>query len=323
MDNPEITVQNFKTLKADKKMVYLDTGEIIKVVDQDVLRSGQQKIGYVGEPEVKLPSSGNVEESGAEIVIGNHNDSNEIMRTAKNMFVEQFKDASVERKQVVMTKFYEALNSVYKVTYRGEPVPIIFTKKGGYAYNHDGFIRIPLNILEKQTTENAVYSILHEYRHAMQPSLGMCSLGLPSLTVLDHNLRFVEIDATKFAFENMDNLGLDKTKIDDYDDCQKAIQITDTVNLLRQNYGEETADNVSDIYRLLDMYVFQTTRPDVIKSGIKGKLFKISAWIKFKQNITTAKNHLKILEKVATLNNDSFLLKTVSGIRADWPQFHM
>ena len=33
--------------------------------------------------------------------------------------------------------------------------------------------------------------------------------------------------------------------------------------------------------------------------------------------------HLKILEKVATLNNDSFLLKTVSGIRADWPQFHM
>lgn len=201
----------------------------------------------------------------------------------------------------------------------------MFSQNGGYAFNHDGFIRVPLDILGKQSPEKAAFSILHEYRHAMQPSINVYSsgMGLEAFTILSHDMRVEEIDATKFAFENMDNFGLDKTKIDRYGDWQKAIQITDTFDLLKLNYNQETAENMLGIYKLLDEYTFQTNRSDLMPDNVKGKFKKILAKIEFKSNITIAKAKLTELEKNAKLTNDRVLSNVVSNIRTDWPQFHL
>lgn len=325
MDNREVTLPNPTILKTDNELVSSATGDIIKVVDKGGLESSEKNTNNVEESEIKLPSYESVIKMETEAMADNHNDPKEIMMSAKNLFVEQFQNASIEQKQDAITQFYNAFDAVYEVRYRGAPVPIRFSESGGYVFNQDGFIRIPLDALDKQTPDKAVYSILHEYRHAMQPSLNFKSsgMGLPSFTKLSHDMRSEEIDATKFAFTNMDILGLDKTKIDRYDDWQKAIRITDAFDLLRQNYNQETADNMLDIYNLLDEYTLQTTRSDFMLDGIRGKFNKIRAKIGFRSNITTAKVKFAELEKVAESTNDNSLLKIVSEARTDWSQFHL
>lgn len=325
MDNREVTLPNPATLKTDKEPVSLTTEKIIKVADQDDLRSDEKIINSVEETEVKLPSDESIVKMEPETIITNDDNPKELMMNAKKIFVEKFENASVEEKQAAVTQFYNAIDNAYKVTYRGKSVPIVFSKDEGYAFNHDGFIRIPLNILEKQSPEKAAYSILHEYRHAMQPSLNVYSsgMGLGDFNKLSHDMRVEEVDAAKFAFENMDSLGLDKTKIDRYNDWQMAISLTDTFNLLKLNYNQETAENVLGIYKLLDEYTLQTTRSDKMSDDIRGKFNKIRAKIEFRSNKKDAKAKLAELEKIAKLNNDRFLLNVVSEVRKDWPQFHL
>lgn len=326
MDNREVTLPNLATLKNDREPVSSTTEKIIKVADQGDLRSYEKIINSVEETEVKLPSDESIVKMEPETIIANDDNPKELMMNAKKIFVENFENGSVEEKQAAITQFYGAVDAAYKVTYRGKSVPIMFfSQNGGYAFNHDGFIQIPLNILEKQSPEKAAYSIFHEYRHAMQESINVSSsgMGLGAFTDLSHDMRVEEIDATKFAFENMDNLGLDKTKIDHYNDWQKAIRITDTFDLLKLNYNQETAENMLGIYKLLDEYTLQTTRSDKMSDDIRGKFNKIRAKIEFRSNKKDAKAKLTELEKIAKLTNDSFLLNVVSEVRTDWPQFHL
>ncbi|MDD4785368.1 MAG: hypothetical protein PHH12_02830, partial [Candidatus Shapirobacteria bacterium] len=131
-----------------------------------------------------------------------------------------------------------------------------------------------------------------------------------------------KINATRFSFAIMDNLNLNKTKIDRYDDWQKAIRIIDTFDLLKVNYNQAIADNTLGIYKLLDEYVFQTTRNDLTSDGIGEKFRKIKTKIDFRSNIAMAKTKFTELKKIASLSDDSFLTKVVSDIRTDWPQFH-
>jgi len=244
----------------------------------------------------------------------------EKMMKAKDKFVDQFENASVEQKQDAVTQFYSAIVDVYNASYQGRPIPIYFTKSEGYAFSHDGHLRIPLDRLERQTSDKAAFSLFHEYRHAMQSSLGIEKegMGLPSLSALNHDLLPQEIDATKFAFANMDGLGFDKTKIDRYGEWQKAIRITDTFDSLRQNYGQEIADNMMDIYQLLEEHTFQTTRSDFSKV----KLLR-AKMVGFRSNIIEAKAKFEKLKTIAKSTNDTFLLNTVSNIKADWPKYHL
>jgi hypothetical protein len=325
MDNREVMLPNPTTLKTDSKLVFSATEEIMNVVDKGSLQGSKEITNLDKEVEIKLPSDESVSKMETENMIDNHDNPKEIMMGAKKIFVEEFENASIEQKQTAITQFYSALDAVYGIRYRGAPVSIIFSESGGYVFNQDGFIRIPLDTLDKQTPDGAVYSVLHEYRHAMQPSLNVKSsgMGLPTFTRLSHDMLTEEIDATKFAFANMDSLDLDKTKIDHYNDWQKAIRITDAFDLLKQNYNQETADNMLDIYKLLDEYTLQTTRSDLMSDGIRGKFDKIQTKIRFRSNITTAKAKFTELEKIAKSTNDSSLLKVVSEVRTDWPQFHL
>lgn len=317
MDNREVTLPNPTTLKNGREINPFSTEKIIKIV--------KEIPNLTEEAELKLPSDEVVIKMEAETLTIEHDDSEEIMMSAKKIFVEKFENAPVEEKKAAIVQFYNALDAVYEVKYRGASVPIVFSKGGNYAFNHDGFIRIPLDILEKQTSDKAVFSILHEYRHAMQSSFNVHSsgMGLEAFTRLSHDMRVEEIDATKFAFTNMDKLGFDKTKNERYSDWQKAIRITDTFDLLKLNYSQETFENMLSIYKLLDEYTFQTNRSDLMSDNIKGKFNKIRAKIKFKSNITIAKEKFTELEKKAKLTNDKFLLNVVSEIRTDWSQFHL
>lgn len=287
MENREITLPNSVIPKPEKELVFPTTEAIVGTVSYD--------------------------------------NSREIMMSAKNLFVEQFQNASVEQKRVAVEQFYKAIDTLYKTTYRGRSVPIVFSESGGYTFNHDGFISIPVDELEKQTLDQAIFSLFHEYRHAMQPSLNVYSsgMGLEAFTKLGHDMRVEEIDATKFAFNEMDSLGFDKTKINRYDDWQKAIRITDNLDLLRLNYGQETTDGVLAVYKLLDEYTFQTTRTDFMSDDIKGTINKIQSRLKWKSNLSTARTKITELEKVAKLNGDNFLLKVISDIKTDWPQFRL
>lgn len=237
----------------------------------------------------------------------------------KERFVNLFENATIEQKKDSITQLYNAIVDIYNISYRGNPIPLIFSNGEGYAFNHDGFIRIPLDVLESQTSDKAVYSLFHESRHAMQPVLNIKSdgMGLPALSTLSHDMRNEEIDAIKFAFANMDGLGFDKTKIDRYDELQKAIRITDTFDSLKQNYNQETANNMLDIYKLLDEHTFQTTRSDFSTARL------LKSKITFNHNISEAKAKVKILSKLARSTNDTFLLNTVSNIKADWPRYNL
>jgi len=231
MDNQEVPVSNSTTSEAFRTNSKVEN--TVSKIEEPV----EQK----SNPKTESSSGGNV----AKVIIETANvgldDSKEKLMSATELLVRQFQSASVEQKQAVVYQFYTALDNVYEARYRDAPVPIIFSNSGGYAYNYDGFIRIPLDELTKQTSDKAVFSLLHEYRHAMQPSLKIrhSSMGLPSFSQLSHDLFIEEIDATKFAFEYMDSYGFDKTKVDRYGDWQKAIRITDTLDLLRQNWDNE------------------------------------------------------------------------------------
>lgn len=273
--------------------------------------------------DAKLPSGESIVGVAVEVINASEKDSIEALTSAIKQFVEQFQDVSVKQKQVAVADLYSAIDAVYDAKYKGKSVPIIFSKSEGYAFNYDGVIRIPLDKLEKQTPNEAVFSIFHEYRHAMQPSLGILSSssGLSSFLKLKHDMFPEEIDATKFAFENMDRFGIDKTKIGSYKEWSKAIRVVETIELVKQNYNPEIANKILNIYELLDEYATQTNRSYDALDGIKGQFYKIQYKVRFRSNITSARSKLIEFEKVAKTSDDKFLLKVVSDIRTDWPQY--
>lgn len=302
---PEIkNILGIKPLEGEKLSHLVDDSP--KVISQE---------DAVGKQNVKLLDDESVSKVGFEALV-----------SAKNLLVEQFQNAWIEQKQTAVTQFYNALNTVYEARYRGASVPIVFSNSGGYAFNHDGFIRVSLDELENQIPEEAVFSILHEYRHAMQSSLHLQGFGLPALTQLTHDLRPEEIDATKFAFENMVELGLDQTKIRRYGDWKKTIEVADAYDLLKEKYEKRAADAMFEIYRLLDEYTFQTTRSDLTPNGIRGIFHKMKIKFEFRSNIVTAKKQLKYLERIAAEDSDRSdpsLLRVITNIRDFWPQYKL
>ena len=148
-----------------------------------------------------------------------HDEKLQALKYASAPFNAEFQKAPIDSKKHAVGNFFEALNNTYDVTYqkhgRNLSVQLYFDNNKevkDWSFNSEiGYIQAPARTLEHSQSEDTIFSICHEYGHALMHAKGH-NVNLLVATRFDHDTKADEIGATKFAFDIMDRIGIDKTQ---------------------------------------------------------------------------------------------------------------
>lgn len=196
----------------------------------------------------------------------NDEDNLKPLAEAAEPFISSHEPATIDQRKTQIENFFEALDNIYDVRYedhhRTLSASLYFNDKkyaSGWSLNYEtGHIIIPENQLAQSSNESIVFSLCHEYGHMIMRSESLQDNSLVA-TRFAHDTKIDEIGATRFAFDVMDKLKIDKTKITRYEEWQRALSYFDTRNKLEESYGEDIADIYRDVFAAIGEYEWFTS----------------------------------------------------------------